>query len=459
MSPADEPPATRPDRSRSARDAFTGSTAWARNLAAPVRDFLSQETGGAAVLLAAAVGALVWANSPWSDSYEDLWTTHLSVTLGDGGISLDLREWINQGLMTLFFLVVGLELRRELDTGDFRERHRVAIPVAAALGGMSIPVSIFLIFNAGGEGAHGWGAAMSTDTALALGVLGLIAPQGSRLRLRLLTAGVVDDLVALTVIATVYSDSISLLPLALAAAFFLMFVALRYVQASWRRQAAVALGVAIWVSLYESGIDPLVAGLAIGLVTSAYRPAREDLERVTDLARSFREQPTPELARTTQRGVASAISANERLQYGLHPWTSYVIVPLFALANIGIEIDSELVGDAVTSPITLGVFFGYVLGKPLGILGATWLASRPWLAGLQRALSWPVIAGGGTVAGIGFTVSVLISDRAFEGQQLEEAKLGVLAAAVTASLLAWAVFRAIQRLPTEVRARQVASTA
>ncbi len=460
MSPADEPQPSGSNRRRVARDAFTGHTAWARNLAAPVRDFLSQETGGAVVLLAAAAAALIWANSPWSDSYESFWTTKLSINLGSDGISLDLRHWVNEGLMTFFFLVVGLEAKRELDTGELRERQRIAIPVAAAIGGMAVPILIFLAFNAGGAGAHGWGAAMSTDTALALGVLGLVAPGGTRLRLRLLTLAVVDDLVALVVIAAVYSDDLSWLPLALAVVFFALMVALRYVQASWRRQAAVALGVALWIALYESGIDPVVAGLAIGLVTSAYRPAREELERVTELTRSFREQPTPELARTAQRSVATAISANERLQYELHPWTSYVIVPVFALANAGVHIDSELLGDAVTSPVTLGIFFGYVLGKPLGVLGASWLASRPWVAGLQRSLSWPVIAGGGTVAGIGFTVSVLISSLAFEGQPqlLEQAKLGVLAAAITASLLAWAVFSAIRRLPAPIRARQLAGT-
>jgi Na+/H+ antiporter NhaA len=407
------------------------------------------------------VAALIWANSPWPDSYESLWTTHLSVTLGDGGISLELREWVNHGLMTFFFLVVGLEARRELDTGELRERQRIAIPVAAALGGMTLPILIFLAFNAGGDGAHAWGAAMSTDTALALGVLALVAPQGTRLRLRLLTLAVVDDLVALGVIAAVYTDDLSLLPLLLAIGFFLLLVGLRYVHAGWRRQAAVVLGVALWIALYESGIDPIVAGLAIGLVTTAYRPAREDLEQVTELARSFREQPTPEMARSAQRSVASAISANERLQYALHPWTSYLIVPVFALANAGIHIDGELLGDAVTSPITLGIFFGYVVGKPLGILAATWLASRPWLTGLQRALSWPVIAGGGTVAGLGFTVSVLIASLAFEGQpeQLEEAKLGVLAAAIVSSLLAWVVFSIARRLPEAVRARQLAGTA
>src|SRR3954449_12862720 len=208
------------NRRRAARDAFTGKTAWARNLAAPVRDFLSQETGGAIVLLAAVAAALLWANSPWSDSYESFWTTKLSITLGSDGISLDLRHWVNEGLMTFFFLVVGLEAKRELDTGELRERQRLAIPVAAALGGMALPVAIFLAVNAGGSGSHAWGAAMSTDTALALGVLGLLAPRGTRLRLRVLTLAVVDDLVALVVIATVYTDHLSVLPLLLAIGFF-----------------------------------------------------------------------------------------------------------------------------------------------------------------------------------------------------------------------------------------------
>jgi protein-disulfide isomerase len=219
------------------------------------------------------------------------------------------------------------------------------------------------------------------------------------------------------------------------------------------------VGVAVWVALFESGIDPVIAGLAVGLVVSAYPPARSDLERVTELTRSFREQPTPALAREAQLGVSSAISANERLQYRLHPWTSFVIVPLFALANAGIHVDGQLIEDAVKSPITLGIVFGYVLGKPLGILATTWIGSRPWLTGLRRGLSWPVIAGGGAVAGVGFTVSVLIASIAFEGKQLEEAKLGVLAAAVLSSLVAWAVFRVVRRLPTSVRVRQIAGTA
>jgi Na+/H+ antiporter NhaA/predicted DsbA family dithiol-disulfide isomerase len=300
---------------------------------------------------------------------------------------------------------------------------------------------------------------MSTDTAFALGVLALVAPGGTQLRVRLLTLVVIDDLVALLVIATVYTEDVSFVPLAVAVGFFCALIALRYAPAAWRQQAALVLGVAVWVALYKSGIEPVIAGLAVGLITSAYPPSRADLERVTELTRSFREQPTPELARSAQLGVASAISANERLQYRLHPWTGFVIVPLFALANAGIDIDGQLLGDAVTSPITLGIVFGYVVGKPLGILAGAWLASRPWLGGLRPALSWPTIAGGGAVAGIGFTVALLISSLAFEGQELEEAKLGILGAAVLASLAAWVVFRVIAMMPAPVRARQLMGTA
>jgi Na+/H+ antiporter NhaA len=437
------------------RAAFSERTAWARNVAAPVRDFLNTESGGAIVLLAATLAALLWANA--SSSYESVWTTKLSIQLGGDGISLELREWINQGLMTLFFLVVGLEAKRELDLGALRERQRLALPALAAPGGMALAVLIYLAFNAGGPGAQGWGAAMSTDTAFALGVLALVAPRAERLRVRLLTLLVIDDLVALLVIATVYTEDVELVPLALAAAFFAALVALRFAPATVRAPAVAILGAGLWVSLFESGVDPVIAGLAIGLVTSAYPPGRSALERVTELTRSFREQPTPELARSAQLGVTSAISPNERLQYRLHPWTSFVIVPLFALANAGIEIDSELLGDALTSPITLGIVFGYVVGKPLGAITAVWLGTR--LGHLQRTLGWPSIVGVGAIGGIGFTVALLISGLAFEGQALEEAKLGVLSAAILASLVSWAVFRVMARLPESVRVRQLAGTA
>jgi Na+/H+ antiporter NhaA len=434
----------------------SGRTAWARNLAAPVRSFVSTATSGAGVLLIAVVAALVWANSPWSDTYESVWTTKLSIQLGGSGIALDLRHWVNEGLMTFFFLVVGLEAKRELDLGELRERRRIAVSAAAAIGGAITPVLIYLAVNAGGSGAHGWGAVMSTDTAFALGVLALVAPAGTRLRVALLSYAVVDDLAALLVIATVYTNHVALVPALVALALFAVLLALRWVPFRWKREAGALLGAGVWVALFKSGIDPVIAGLAVGLVISAYTPERSQLERVTELARSFREQPTPELARSAQLGVASAISPNERLQYRLHPWTSYVVVPLFALANAGIHVDRKLVDAAVGSPITLGIVAGYLLGKPCGLVMSVWLSTH--FGAARRSLSWPAIALLGTVASFGFTVALLVSSIAFHGQQLGEAKLGILVVAVGSTALSWLVARLIRRVPAERRARQISAT-
>jgi Na+/H+ antiporter NhaA len=438
---------------------FSGRTAWARNLAAPVRDFLSTETGSATVLLAATIVALLWANMPFSHSYEQVWTTKLSIRLGSHGISADLRHWVNEGLMTFFFLVVGLEAKRELDVGELRQRQRLTIPATAAIGGMLVPIAIYLAFNAGGAGGGDWGAAMSTDTAFALGALALLTPRSAtRLRVFMLSLAVVDDLGALLVIATAYTKHLDAAALLVAIALFALLLGLRFVPL-WRRQLAVLLGVAIWVAMFKSGVDPVIVGLAVGMVTSAYPASREDLERVTELTRSFREQPTPQLARSAQLGVLSAISPNERLQYDLHPWTGYVIVPLFALANAGIHITGGLLSDAVHSPITIGILVAYVAGKPVGILAASWLASRPALHGPRPLLSWPALAGGGAVAGIGFTVSLLISSIALSGRALEEAKLGVLCSAIAAPVVAFLIFRVMRRLPSGLRARQIVGTA
>jgi Na+/H+ antiporter NhaA len=435
---------------------FKEHTSWPRSLAAPVRDFLSNESGGAVLLLAAALTALVWANSPWPHSYEAVWTTTFSIQIGGAGISQDLRHWVNDGLMTLYFLVLGLEARREAAMGQLRERRRAAVPLAATLGGMAVPIAIYLAFNAGGPARDGWGAAMSTDTAFALGLLALVAPGSTRLRVRLLSLTVFDDFVALIVIAVAYTSGVSLIPLVVGIGVLAALAAVCYAPSAWHPFATVFLGVALWVALYEAHIDPVVSGLAIGLVTSAFPPRRTELERVAELMRSFREQPTPHLARTAQRGVATAISPNERLQHRLHPWTSFVVVPLFALANAGIHLDGDVLSRGVKSPITLGILLGYVIGKPIGVTLAANIALRLRVG--PRALSQPAIAGVGVVAGVGFTVALLISSLAFTGPQLEEAKLGILATAVVASLGAWSAFRVIARLPTSMRARQVAAT-
>jgi Na+/H+ antiporter NhaA len=443
-----------------ATSAPSGRTAWARNLGAPIRGFLEAETGGALVLVAAAVLALLWANSPWPESYEDVWNTKLAIALGDHTLALDLRGWVNDGLMTLFFLVVGLEAKRELDLGELRERRRLAIPVVASLGGMAGAVGIYLLINAGGDGARGWGAAMSTDTALALGALALISGgRATRLRVFLLTMVVIDDLVALVVISVAYTEHVEVIALVIALGLFVVLVSLRFVSGSWRGPLAVLAGAGMWAALHESGVDPIIAGLAAGLVISAYPPSRDDLERSTQLTRDFREQPTPELAYSARSSLTSAISPNERLQYRLHPWTSRVIVPLFALANAGIHLDGTLLRDAASSPVTLGILAAYVIGKPVGIVSASWLATRRAFGGLRPTVTWPVLAGGGAVAGIGFTVSLLVANLAFEGALLDQAKIGILATGIVSPLVAWAIIQIVKRLPDTLRARQLGRVA
>lgn len=436
-----------------------GHTAWARNLGAPVRDFLSTETGGAAVLVVAVVAALIWANLPWWHSYESFWRTTLSVHLGSHVLVADLRHWVNEGLMTLFFLVVGLEATRELALGELRERRRVTIPMLAAAGGMAMAIGVFLTINAGGPGAGGWGTAMSTDTALALGALALVGPPGgARLRVFLLTLVVADDLGGLAVIGFAYSRSISMLALLIAIGLFCVLILLRFLQYG-RGVASVAVGLGIWLAMFKSGIDPVIAGLAIGLVTSAYPPSRSDLDRAIELARAFREQPTPELARSAQRGLGEAISPNERLQHRLHPWSGFLIVPLFALANMGVHIDGHVLSGAATSAVTIGILLAYLLGKPLGILGASWAGSRKLLGGSKLTVTWPGLAGTGAVAGVGFTVSLLVARRAFGPALFAQAQLGLLAAVVLSPLVALSIFTAMERLPTQVRVRQLQRTA
>jgi len=436
---------------------FSGRTAWARSLETPLRVFLRTETGSAAVLAAMTVAALAWVNISAS-SYESVWATHLSVRLGGAGVSLELRDWVNSGLMTFFFFIFGLEARREFDMGELRERRRLALPVAAGLGGLLVPVAIYLAFNAG-SAARGWGAAMSTDTAFALGMLALTRPRfPDRVRAFLLSVAVVDDLVSLVVIGAAYSRAVRVVPLA-AAAGILAIVAL-VGRAGVRYGIVYALlGAAAWVAVLKSGVDPVVVGLVMGLATGAYPAARTDLERASDLFRSFREQPTPELARSAGAGLAAALSPNERLQLLYHPWTSYVIVPLFALANAGIVITGSFLAAAYTSPVTLGILLGYVAGKPAGIAGASWLLTRLSKGRLRPPVGWAAVAGTGTIAGIGFTVSILIATLAFTGRQLQEAKLGVLSTTLAATLITWLVFRATTLLPSRLQLRALLGSA
>ena len=415
-----------------------------------MRAFLLTESGSAGILVGAVAVALVWANVDAS-SYESIWQTDLSIRLGEHGVTQDLRTWVNNGLMTFFFLVVGLEARREFDLGDLRERRRFILPLAAGLIGMVVPVLIYLAFNAGRSSAHGWGIAMSTDTALALGVLAILGKNvPDRARVFLLTVFVVDDLAALLVIALVYSETIVVMPLVLAVgAFVLMHVALRFhLRQRW---LFALLGLVIWSALLASGIDPVVAGLAVGLSASAYSPNRGDLEEATGLVRRFREEPTPEFARQATAGLRRTLSPNERLQTFYHPWTSYVIVPLFALANAGIALNRDFLAHAYTTPVTLGVLIGYVVGKPVAVVATSWVVTRLSRGRVRPPIGWAAVLGSGTISGIGFTVALLIATRAFHDARLEEAKLGALSAAVLASALTWVVYRLAGLLPATSR--------
>jgi Na+/H+ antiporter NhaA len=353
--------------------------------------------------------------------------------------------------MSFFFLVVGLEARREFDIGEFRDRPRIILPVLAGLGGMAGAVGLYLAINAGRSSAHGWGVAMSTDTAFALGLLALLGRQApERLRGFILTLTVVDDIVGLVVIATVYTHHLTVGPLIIAIAL----MSLAAFAASLRIHFGllyVALAAASWVALVESGIDPVVVGLVAGLIAYAAPPTRTDLERTTDLFRDFREQPTAGMARQLRAGVRTAVSPNDRLQQLWHPWTSYVIVPLFGLANAGIPIDVGFLAKAYTSPITLGIIIGYVVGKPTGVMAVSGLVNRVTRGRLRPPVGWGAALGGGTLAGMGFTVSLLVASVAFTGIELKEATLGVLTAAVVAGLLTWLVFQITRRLPSPLR--------
>src|SRR3989440_6577662 len=395
---ADAPP------SEAQTSRFSGRTAWARSVQTPLREFLRTETGGAAVLLAAAAAALVWVNVDAS-SYNSLWRTNLSINLGGASVALDLRHWVNSGLMTFFFFVVGLEARREFDLGELRDRRRFGLPLVAGLGGMAGAISIYLAFNAGRSSAHGWGIAMSTDTAFALGLLALVGPRfPDRLRAFMLTVVVVDDIVALVVIATVYSGSLHLVALAATFLFYGVVLVLR----SIRLRAGLVylvLGAGAWVALLRSGVEPVVIGLAMGVLPFAYPAPRSTLERATERFREFREQPTAELARSASAQLRAATSLNERLQQLYHPWTSYAIVPLFALANAGIAVDGRFLARGFSSPITLGVLFGYVVGKPVGILAGTWVLTRLSGGGVGPPGGWAAVARGGTPPGGGLPAS------------------------------------------------------
>ena len=369
----------------------------ARRLVRPLQEFLATETAGGALLLAAAAAAIAWANAPFGDTYFDFWAARLNIDLGAVAIDEALVSWVNDALMAVFFFVVGLEIKRELTRGELAERRKAALPAIAAVGGMLAPALIFLAINLGGDGERGWGIPMATDIAFAVGVLTLA---GARvplsLKVFLLALAIVDDLGAIAVIALFYTDDLALPWLAAAIALF----AMTYVLARLGVRHIfifAAIGLVAWLAVYESGIHATIAGVMMGLLI----PSGDS------------------------GGEASVLM---RLEHVLHPWTSFVIVPIFALANAGIVLDGGIVRDAAASPVSLGVALGLMLGKPIGIVLFAFAAVKLGVASLPDGVRWPQVAAVGMVAGIGFTVSLFIAPLAFSDTGLvDEAKLGVLA--------------------------------
>lgn len=392
------------------RSWLSGDSAVPRLLARPIRTFLNTESAGGLVLLAATILALVWANLPLDGGYESFWTTEMTVTVGDLEIGEDLRHWVNDALMTIFFFVVGLEIKRELVAGELNDVRKAMLPAIAAVGGMVGPALIYLAFNAGRPGEAGWGIPMATDIAFAVGVMALLSkrvPPG--LKVFLLSLAIVDDVGAILVIALFYSSGIQFAWLLGALLLLVAIVVMRRLRVYWVPAYAI-VGALVWFATLESGVHATIAGVALALLTSA---------RPTD---------------------PGGVSVAERLEHLLHPWSSFLIIPIFALANAGLVLSAGTIKDAMTSSVALGVIVGLVVGKIVGISAAAWVATRAGVARLPEGVTWRHIVGGAALAGIGFTVSLFIAGLAFSDPALiAESKIGILAGSVVAGLLGTAI--------------------
>jgi len=428
-------------------------TSWAdsqrplpRRVVQPLQSFLATEAASGVILLIAAVAALVWANSPWSGTYERFWATELTFRIGGVELAEDLRHWVNDLLMAVFFFVIGLEIKREVVHGALRDRRAAAVPVICAFGGMAVPALLYLAV-AGGEGSSGWAIPMATDIAFALGVLALL---GSRvpptLKVFLLTLAVVDDLGAIGIIALFYSEGIAGWWLLGAVGLVLAVVVLGRLGVRHLFVYVIAAGL-LWLAVFESGVHATIAGVALGLLTPArpFHPpaavAAEAAPLLDDVQGDDIVDESDEAAMREVGGLADeGVSPLARLEHSLHPWTSFLVLPVFALANAGVDLGARPLGEALVEPITLGVMAGLVLGKPVGILLAAAVAVFGLRLALPEGMNWRHLGGVSALAGIGFTVSIFIAGLAFEDPLANDAaKVGIL----VASLLAGAVGAAV----------------
>lgn len=406
-------------------------------LVEPVVRFLEIEAASGIILLFCAVAALILANSAWSEVFADVWHTHAMIGIGAYTLDKPLELWINDGLMSLFFFVVGLEIKRELVAGELREWRKASLPIMGALGGMIVPAAIYLAFQKGEPGERGWGIPMATDIAFVVGLMTVLGPRVPYgLKVMLLSLAIVDDIGAIVVIALFYSSNISISYLALGGGGFLLTLVMN--RAGVRPVSVyVLVGAAIWLAFLKSGIHPTIAGVLLGLLTpaNALLSARYLTgflkETHADLAVEDHELDRRQIAHELMLVSRESVSPLERLEHGLHTWVGFVIMPVFALANAGVRIQ----GGAIFEPVALSVMAGLVLGKPIGIVLFSWLAVKIGLARLPEGVNWPTMLGGGCLAGIGFTMSLFIGALAFDGPLLEAAKFGTLLGSLISAVL------------------------
>jgi len=407
-------------------------------LAKPFARFLRIEAAGGAVLLVFAVAALALSNSPWAHPFLRAWETQVGLQFGSFEFVRSLRDWINDGLMTLFFFLVALELKRELVLGELSSPRMAALSIAAALGGMLVPVAFYLMLQSGQPGQHGWGAVMATDTAFVVGCLALL---GSRipqsLRVFMLSLAIVDDIGAILVVAIGYSGHIgwSALGLGVVGVALVRLMTLIGVRTF---PAYFLVGGFVWLAVDASGIHATITGVVLGLMTPARRWVSDErlyaiLDRVVAHPAGDQGSEDTKDRRTLQVAEIAAresLSPVERLEIGLHPWVGFVIMPLFAFANAGLPLVLRDFGSSVT----LAVLAGFALGKPIGVLGFSWLAVRSGVAIRPLELSWRLLAGGSLLAGIGFTMALFIANLAFSKSLIDSAKLGIFLASVVSAL-------------------------
>jgi len=413
-----------------------------------VRRFLSQEAGSAAILLATTVAALVWANVP-GDSYARFWDTQTELRVGTWLLQLDLQHVVNDAAMAVFFAVVGLEISRELTVGELRDARAVTVPALGALGGLAMPALIYFAFEHSGPAAQGWGVPMSTDTAFLVGVLALFGPKcPDQLRLFLLTLAIVDDVGAISVMAIFYTKHLSAPALLVALGLVGVLIALRALGV-WQVAPYFAVGVALWVAVYESGVHPTLAGALVGLIVPAAAVAPESRPKLFFYVRAVVEAANPRRVRLATAAARATISTNERMQEALHPVSAYIVLPLFGLANAGVVLDGQSLRAASTSKVTIGVVVALVAGKAVGISLSTGLALRLRIGTLPGRVRYGHLFGGAVLAGIGFTIALFITDLAFTDPVLRrDAKIGVLAGSLLAAVLGSLLLRYLgDRLP------------